>query len=355
MAWTVSARTARRIATTAAYGGGGVGLAGAGFYGLLRLEATLARRAIGQPPADPPVADGRFGHYYGEPISVVVLGDSSAAGVGVQTPQETPGAMLAAGLAAIAERPVQLTVVARIGAQTSHLAGQIREAAHARADLAVVMVGANDVTHRVRPTISVRLLDEAVRQLRSAGAAVVVGTCPDLGTVEPIPHPLRWIARRASRRLAAAQTVVAVEAGARTVSVGSILGPEFAAAPSQMFSPDGFHPSSAGYAAAAAAMLPAAASALHLSRAEDERPEPARGDEVLPVSLAAAEAVEESGTEVVATQVAGHDRGSRGRWALLRHRRGRPLPAPERASAENMAENMTENMADDMTSSRSRS
>ena len=159
-------------------------------------------------------------------------------------------------------------VVARIGAQTSHLADQI-QAADARPDLAVVMVGANDVTHRVRPTTSVRLLDEAVRRLRAAGAAVLVITCPDLGTVEPIPHPLRWVARRASRRLAAAQTVAAVEAGARTVSLGSILGPEFAAAPGQMFSPDRFHPSPAGYAAAAAAILPSAASALDLVPEDD--------------------------------------------------------------------------------------
>jgi lysophospholipase L1-like esterase len=330
----VSARTARRIATTAAYGGGGVGLAGAGFYGLLRLQAGLARRAIGQPADDAPKADGRYGHYAGEPISVGVLGDSSAAGVGVYTPEQTPGALIAAALAEIAARPVQLTVVARTAARTSDLAEQIRQAADARPDLALVMVGANDVTHRVRATTSVRLLAEGVRQLRAAGAAVVVGTCPDLGTVEPIPHPLRWVARRASRRLAAAQTIAAVEAGARTVSVGSILGPEFAAQPGHMFSPDRFHPSPAGYAAAAAIMLPSAASALKLSSEEEERPEARRGDEVLPVSEAAAEAAEDTGTEVVATQVAGRDRGARGLWAQLRHRRRRPLPAPEREHVE---------------------
>jgi lysophospholipase L1-like esterase len=330
----VSARTARRIATTAAYGGGSVGLAGAGFYGLLRIQAALARKAIGQPADDPPKADGRYGHYLGEPISVVVYGDSSAAGVGVDTPEQTPGALIAAGLAEMARRPVQLTVVARSAARTSDLADQIRQAAAARPDLALVMVGANDVTHRVRATTSVRLLDEAARHLREAGTAVVVGTCPDLGTVEPIPHPLRWVARRASRRLAAAQTIAAVEAGARTVSVGSILGPEFAAQPGHMFSADRFHPSAAGYAAAAAAMLPSAASALNLVSEEEERPEALRGDEVLPVSEAAVEAAEESGTEVFATQVAGRDRGTRGRWAQLRHRRRRPLPDPEREDAD---------------------
>ncbi|MET0522099.1 MAG: SGNH/GDSL hydrolase family protein [Jiangellaceae bacterium] len=331
----VSARTARRIATTAAYGGGGVGLAGVGLYGLLRLEAGLARRAIGPPSDDPPVADGRYGHYSGKPISVVFFGDSSAAGVGVDSADETPGALMAAGLAEIAERPVHLTVVARIGAQTRHLAEQI-VGADARPDLAVVMVGANDVTHRVRPTTSVRLLDEAVRRLRDEGAAVLVITCPDLGTVEPIPHPLRWVARRASRRLAAAQTVAAVEAGARTVSLGSILGPEFAAEPGRMFSRDRFHPSPLGYATAAAAILPSAASALNLVP-EDDSPDATRGEDVLPVSVAAVEAAAQSGTEVVATQVGGRDRGARGRWTLLRHRRRRPLPDPAQAHTDEMS------------------
>ena len=133
----VSARTARRIATTAAYGGGSVGLAATGLYGLLRIEAGLARRAIGAPAKDPPAPDGRYGFYDGEPISVVVIGDSSAAGVGVATADETPGALVAAGLAEIAERPVQLTVVARTGARTSDLADLILRAEAARPDLAV--------------------------------------------------------------------------------------------------------------------------------------------------------------------------------------------------------------------------
>ena len=98
-------------------------------------------------------------------------------------------------------------------------------------DVAVILIGANDVTHSVLPSASVRHLSEAVRRLHEADVAVVVGTCPDLGTVSPIPQPLRQVARVWSRRLAAAQTIAVVEAGGRTVSLGSILGPEFAAAP----------------------------------------------------------------------------------------------------------------------------
>ena len=85
---------------------------------------------------------------------------------------------------------------------------------------------------------------------------MVVGTCPDLGAIQPIQPPLRWLARRWSRQLAAAQTVAVVEAGGWTVSLGDLLGPRFAAEPTRMFAADRFHPSAEGYAVAAAAMLP---------------------------------------------------------------------------------------------------
>ena len=87
-------------------------------------------------------------------------------------------------------------------------------------------------------------------ELRAAGCEVVVGTCPDLGAIRPIKPPLRWLARRWSRQLAAAQTVAVVEAGGRTVSLGDLLGPAFEADPDRMFGADRFHPSAEGYARA---------------------------------------------------------------------------------------------------------
>ncbi len=211
--------TARRIATAAAYGGGSIGLLGATLASVLAAEAKLARRTIGIPTEQAPVADGVYGGGLGPELSFVVLGDSSAAGLGVTAPEDTPGALLAAGLSELLDRPVRLTNVAVVGAQSADLRRQVDAALPAAPAAAVIMIGANDVTHRVAPATSVRHLGEAVARLREAGCEVVVGTCPDLGTIEPIAHPLRLIARHWSRRLAAAQTVGAVEAGARTVSL----------------------------------------------------------------------------------------------------------------------------------------
>jgi lysophospholipase L1-like esterase len=332
------AAAARKLAAAAAYGGGGLTAAGASLYGLLRLEASLARKTIGNADHDPPSSTGWYGHGRpGPAIKMALLGDSSAAGYGVQRVQETPGAHLASGLAEGADRRVYLRSVAKVGAQTRDLDGQIDEALSIEPDVAVIQIGANDVTHARLPSESVRLLALGVRRLRDAGVQVVVGTCPDLGTIEPIAPPLRQVARAWSRRLAAAQTVAAVEAGGRTVSLGSVLGPEFAATPKVLFGPDRFHPSAAGYSSLASVLLPSVLAAMDVIPFEELEPEVARGETVRPLTEAAVEAAQHPGTEVDATTVAGTDRGARGRWAQLRRRRRQPespAEAPEQIDVE---------------------
>ncbi|MFD7995940.1 SGNH/GDSL hydrolase family protein [Streptomyces mexicanus] len=337
MAHMSRARVARRIAAGAAYGGGGIGVVGAAAVGLLLAEVQLAKRHVGNGADNHvPYADGVYGLAYdtpGEPpLTLTMLGDSTAAGQGVHRPGQTPGALLASGLAAVAERPVRLRNVAVPGAQSDDLDRQVElvlEDPDRVPDVCVIMIGANDVTHRMPPTRSVRHLSAAVRRLRTAGAEVVVGTCPDLGTIEPVQQPLRWLARRASRQLAAAQTIGVVEQGGRTVSLGDLLGPEFAANPRELFGPDNYHPSAEGYATAAMAVLPTVCAALGLWPAEEERPDVSRQEGFLPVARAAAQAASEAGTEVTAAMPT----GPRGPWALLKRRRRRRVAEPQPAPA----------------------
>jgi lysophospholipase L1-like esterase len=320
-------RVALRLAKAAAYGGGAATAATVLFVGLLKGQARLARRSIPMAQAPPPRCDGLYGAKFpGEPLNLVVLGDSTAAGYGASRPRETPGALLATGISRRLSRPVRLHRLAVVGAISAGLDPQTEAALERKPDLAIIFVGANDVTRRTPNAVAVRHLVNAVRRLRAAGAGVVVGTCPDLGTIQPIQPPLRWMARRWSRQLAAAQTVAVVEAGGWTVSLGDLLGPRFAADPYRMFSSDRFHPSAEGYAAAAVAVLPTALGAL--SRAGLALPEGVVDEQRLAVSegvrslpQAAVEAANVAGTEVSAARVGGRDRGPGGRWALLRIRR----------------------------------
>lgn len=314
---------------------------GAGLYGVLRAEAALARRAIGNAEGDPPDATGWYGRGRpGPALKVALLGDSSAAGYGVHRVEDTPGAALASGLSERADRRVYLRSFAKVGAQSKDLAAQVDLALPIEPEVAVILIGANDVTHRVLPAASVRFLSEAVRRLHAAGVEVLVGTCPDLGTIQPINPPLRQVARSWSRRLAAAQAIAVVEEGGRTVSLGSILGPEFAAAPALLFGPDRFHPSADGYASLAAVLLPSTMAALGLIPEEEAAPEALRGEGVLPIGRAAVEAARTPGTELDGTEVEGARRGVRGLWVELRHRRRHPrteAEAPESSEAEDAA------------------
>lgn len=320
-------RTAGR-ALVGALGTAAVGAVVAGLaYALIQAEAKITRRIVGNPFDGAPDDDGVYGAAPGEPVRLLVLGDSTAAGMGADHRYQTIGAILATGLAAIMGRPVELTNEAVVGAQSSGLSAQLSRglARLDTVDVAVVLIGANDVTHRIDRAVSVQHLQRTVRYLRTLDIPVVVGTCPDLGTVEPVPFPLNRLLRQWSRELAAAQTVAAVEAGARTVSLADLLGPEFESSPSVMFSQDRFHPSAAGYARVASALLPTVAAAVDAWPEDalgDTEPEPSRGEGIGALDDAAERAASSPGTEVGPAEFKGRRTGPRGPWAMLRRRGG---------------------------------
>lgn len=231
---------------------------------VLRRQAAQARRAIGKPLGEQaPRGDKHWRKSWGDPIDLLVLGDSIAAGLGAEKSKHTLGGRLARGLAKRTGRSVRLRTAAVVGSESSALAGQLATLpASYRPHVAVVVIGGNDVTHRVPVADSVGHLADAVDALRARGTEVVVGTCPDLGALRPVPQPLRALGSRASRQLAEAQRVVALEHGARVVSLAHVVGPFFITNPDEMFSLDRFHPSAQGYKRTAAAVLPSVLAAL---------------------------------------------------------------------------------------------
>lgn len=235
-----------------------------GALSLVRVQARIARRAIGQPLGHRAhTADRTYKRKYGAPVDLLVLGDSIAAGLGADVPEQTLGAQLARRLAKGLRRSVRLHTAARVGAESSMLRAQLAGLPpDYRPDVAVVVVGGNDVTHRVRVAESVSHLAQAVRVLHERDVPVVVGTCPDLGALGAVPQPLRSMARLASRQLAAAQREAVLALGGRVVSLAEVVGPFFVAQPDAMFSMDRFHPSSAGYRRTAKALLPSVLGAL---------------------------------------------------------------------------------------------
>lgn len=289
----------------------GAGAATVGLAGLLAGQIRQARHSIGVSDERPPSANGVYGDDLpGAPVRCLVLGDSAAVGYGMTLADATPPALIGLTLSHLLDAPVNIHSEAVVGARSSDLREQVNRGLPFKPDVAVVVIGTNDVTHHVAPHISERLLAMAVRRLVDAGCEVVVGTCPDLGTIRPIPQPLRWIAQQHGKALARRQTVAVVSSGGRAVSLGDLLGPEFNERFDVMFGSDRFHPSAAGYAKMVAVLVPSLASAVR--EPEDGDLGADIGGRIMPLEEAAAEAERHVGTEV--------RRAGRTRAAVLRRR-----------------------------------
>jgi lysophospholipase L1-like esterase len=243
-------------------------------YNYLNGQAAEARTVIPHRTDDAPNGDGIYWsdgtgpHRYTRDAAVdlflAVFGDSTAAGLGADIADETPGVQVARRVAAETGKTVRYANKAIVGATSKGLAAQIDAMfiTGERPDLAVILVGANDVTARNGIRTSARRLGEAVALLVAQEAEVVVGTCPDLGVITAIPQPLRTVLRRWGLSLAAAQRGAVRAAGGRAVPMADLLASEFLAKPEHLFSPDQYHPSAAGYALAADILLPEVLAAI---------------------------------------------------------------------------------------------
>lgn len=228
---------------------------------LLAVQGVLAARRGYLPTSSAPVLDGRYGD--GAPaVRLAVLGDSTAAGVGVDRAEDTVGGRLATLLAGDG-RSVALAAFGVSGARTADLDEQVSRALAApdRPDIALLLVGSNDATHAVRLSNVRRDLGSAVRRLRAAGVTVVVGTCPDLGAARAFAQPLRTVLAWEGRRVGAAEREAVRASGAVAVDLAAETGAAFRADP-RTLSSDQFHPSARGYALWADALLPAVRAAI---------------------------------------------------------------------------------------------
>ncbi len=188
------------------------------------------------------------------PLRLVVLGDSIAYGTGAQRLEDTLGRRLATALTADGF-DVDLHVMAVPGAVSRDLAGQVRRAEPLAADVAVIVIGANDLARFVPPAQAAVPLATAVTALRASGTDVVVVPAPDMSSVPFVPPAFRAAVRAASLQLQAHQTRAVETAGGSMAAVHEV-NVAFAGDPA-LFSADRFHTSSAGYAAIAHALAPA--------------------------------------------------------------------------------------------------
>jgi lysophospholipase L1-like esterase len=205
-------------------------------------------------------------------MRLAVLGDSIAWGQGASRERDRLAPRLTVGLK---QRgfDVESKVFAVPGARSSGLATQVDRTIAWQPDLAMIVIGANDLTHFVPPDQAAQELAAAVRRLAAAGLQVVVAPAPDLSSVPHVPVALRALVREAGELLRQRQQTAVLGAGGRIADLEQNASAAFAAN-SSLFSADRFHPSGAGYAVIADTLLPVLAKAAEdLSSANTLRQE----------------------------------------------------------------------------------
>ena len=136
----------------------------------------------------------------GPPLRLLIVGDSSAAGVGVASQKDA----LLGQLIGLLERDatIHFDLVAQIGARTADVLGWLDDLPTARYDIVVTALGVNDVTKGVSLRRWVRqqaeLLDRITTQFQPS--KVIISGLPPIGQFPLLPQPLRWVLGRQADR-----------------------------------------------------------------------------------------------------------------------------------------------------------
>lgn len=164
---------------------------------LLTQAIGVRARALQLPEAAGP-REGTIGS--GPELSLLILGDSSAAGVGVDHQDQALAGQLAAQLSQ--GFTVKWRLVAKTGATTASTLKALKDQAHAPVDVVVTALGVNDVTHAVpfgRWQSQQQVLRKRIDQLFAPRLLYMSGV-PPLGLFPVLPQPLRWtLGRQAAR------------------------------------------------------------------------------------------------------------------------------------------------------------
>jgi lysophospholipase L1-like esterase len=206
---------------------------------LLLLQARGIRKtALRLPEAAGPRA-GTAGASTGTPcLRVLVVGDSSAAGVGIDRQENALAAQAAALLAQRTGAPVAWQLVAKSGINTSEALDLVASSELGAADVLVTALGVNDVTSQRSPRQFVAdygaLVDHVIR--RAGVKAVIVTGVPPMHVLPAAPQPLRWYLGEYAKRLDSG-----LQSWIRTKDRFAYISLRWAAKPEDM-ARDGYHP-----------------------------------------------------------------------------------------------------------------
>ncbi len=167
---------------------------------LLVAQAMATRARMPRLPEASGAREGVVGH--GPLLRLLILGDSSAAGVGVAEQSQALAGHLPKALAKQAALRVQWRLVAQSGLTSAQCLAQLQSSVPFEADVAVVVLGVNDIIDQVTSHSAVAARSAIANRLRNGHgvAHVVFAPLPPVQHFPALPQPLRWVAGRDARR-----------------------------------------------------------------------------------------------------------------------------------------------------------
>jgi lysophospholipase L1-like esterase len=210
--------------------------------GLVTLQAWwLKRRTPRLMPARGQSAGECIGENNTDAVRVLVLGDSSAVGVGVQSTKDALAAHIAAEVARRHGGRVHWATRGKSGAKIKDLSASV--ATGGGFDFVVVAAGVNDVLHLRSPIAWKQQLQRLIKviQAQTGAKLIVLLPMPPLWKFAALPIPLRLLLGLEALLLDFATRAVARRSkGVEHLPIGLT-------DQRTMLSVDRFHPSSVGY------------------------------------------------------------------------------------------------------------
>ncbi|MDH4869211.1 SGNH/GDSL hydrolase family protein [Pseudomonas sp. BN515] len=207
----------------------------------LPMAVHTRRTALRLAPAAGPERGLAGGELDGEPLRLLLIGESTVAGVGASCLDFALAGQLAAALAMRLRRPVAWRACGENGITAGEaLERLLPQVAEEPADLVLLVFGVNDTTHFSSSHSWLSSLQGLARHFTERGAQVVLAGVPPLQHFSALPWLLRqllgWRARLLDRQLRA----LAQREGLACCATSLEMRPEYLAL-------DGYHPSSIGY------------------------------------------------------------------------------------------------------------
>lgn len=175
--------------------------------------------------------------------TMLVLGDSTAVGVGANTSSDSVPAKVAAHFGA-----TYVENHAVSGAQIHDLGGQIQKEKLKHYDVILLQIGANDITRFHDEQEAVEMLEPSLVSLRAQTDKLIFISAGNVGGAPAIPPPMRPFYTRLNLKYHKAFEELATKTDVMYVNLyqDPSIDP-FVQNPKTYFAKDGFHPSSVGY------------------------------------------------------------------------------------------------------------